>query len=122
MWHAIRRVGGISTLVVRLKIADGWHTYARVPEGMPFLATKIAADLPKGFRWHGDWVMPAGRKSSEPGLTEYREEIVFVRQFYATRPAKVTLKGTVCDQACDAEKCWPPANKPFDTVVQVSGR
>ena len=107
---------------MRLRIADGWHTYARVPGGVPFLATKIAADLSEGFRWHCDWLMPGGKNSSEPGLSEYRGDVVFVRQFYATKPAKVTLKGTVYYQACDAEKCLPPADKPFEAVVQVSGR
>jgi hypothetical protein len=116
---AYASVGGVSTLVVRLKIADGWHTYARVPEGIPYELTKINIELPDGFRWHGDWKMPEAHNSDTPGAAEYRGDVIFVRQFYATKPGKAKLSGTVHYQTCDVEKCLPVADKPFEVSVQV---
>jgi hypothetical protein len=36
--------------------------------------------------------------------------------------AQGKVSGAVSFQACDAEKCLPPATRPFEALVQVSDR
>ena len=122
--------GALVTLVVRLKIADGWHTYADVGEQPYKKVTKINIELPKSARWEGEWQTPRTYPSVEPGLAEYRGDAVFTRQFYfisvptedrnvSTGQAQVSLLGTVRYQACSGELCLLPRNIPFEASIIV---
>ena len=124
------RKGAPVTLVVRLKIADGWHTYAEIPDGSPFMATEITIDLPPGANWKGEWERPVAYPDPEPGLTEYRGDSVFTRQLsFANVPTRsrdgtgrlqVTMRGTVKYQVCNEERCLPPIEDPFEASVSVT--
>jgi hypothetical protein len=112
--------GALITLIVRLNIADGWHVYAKVPEDAPYKPVTLQAELPKGFRWSGDWTTPHASPGDVPGLTEYRGDAVFLRQFYATSAAsKALINGTVHVQACNTEKCLPAASGTFNVPLTV---
>jgi len=111
--------GALITLVVRLKVADGWHVYAQVPQDVPYKPTKINVQLPDGFRWNGDWQSPLATNGDTPGLTEYRGDIVFTRQFYATAVAKAKVDGDVQFQVCDVQRCMPAAKGSFEVPVTI---
>jgi hypothetical protein len=124
--------GALVTLIVRLKIADGWHTYARVPDSEANDVTKINVDLPAGARWYGEWEIPKTYEGNAPGSEEYRGDAVFTRQLYWTSVSnqgkdisarrKITLRGTVHCQTCNEERCLPPADIPFETHIIASDR
>ena len=112
--------GALINLVVRLNIADGWHVYATVPQDVPYNPVKIESELPKGFRWYGDWQKPVSSSGDVAGLTEFRGDAVFMRQFYATQASsKTTIHGTIHFQACNVEKCLPVVSAPFDVPLTV---
>jgi DsbC/DsbD-like thiol-disulfide interchange protein len=124
-WHSKDTIylkkGASAVLVVRLKIAPGWHTYASSSDKhVPYQMTKINVELPTGFRWNGDWQLPASKEGDVPGLAEYRDDVVFTREIYATVASpKIALKGTVQFQTCNAERCLPPDATPFEVTVTV---
>jgi hypothetical protein len=120
--------GDLVTLVVRLKIAGGWHTYGHLPDDSPSEPTTIKVELPPGARWHGDWQTPRTYPGAETGVTEYRGDAVFTRQLYFTsvpskgkdaRGARITLPGAVHYQACTEERCLPADKIPFDARISV---
>jgi hypothetical protein len=112
--------GALVTLVVRLKVADGWHVYAQVPQDVPYKPIKIDAHLPDGFRWNEDWQTPLATNGDVPGLTEYRGDVVFTRQFYSTTTAKAKIDGEVQFQVCDVQQCMPAAKAPFEVPVTIN--
>ena len=113
--------GALVTLVVRLKVADGWHVYAQVPQDVPYKPIKIDALLPDGFRWNEDWQTPLATNGDVPGLTEYRGDVVFTRQFYSTTAiAKAKINGNVQFQVCDVQQCMPAAKASFEVPVTIN--
>jgi hypothetical protein len=112
--------GAIVTLVVRLNIADGWHVYAQVPEDIPYKPVTIAAELPPGFRWNGEWQRPSSTPGDVDGLTEYRGDVVFRRQFYSTSATpKSKIHGSIRFQTCNVEKCMPVQSAPFEIPLTI---
>ena len=113
--------GALVTLVVRLKVADGWHVYAQVPQDVPYKPIKIDAQLPDSFRWNEDWQTPLATNGDVPGLTEYRGDVVFTRQFYSTAAvAKAKINGNVQFQVCDVQQCMPAAKASFEVPVTIN--
>lgn len=120
--------GALVTLVVRLKIADGWHIYVRAHEAVPEAGgrvepTKIDVELPVGAHWHGEWQTPTAYEAAQAGVFEYRGDAVFARQlWFASVPAegrdvqeraRVTLSGTVRFKSCGKGRC----KSPYTTVT-----
>jgi cytochrome c biogenesis DsbD-like protein len=113
--------GALVTLVVRLKVADGWHVYAQVPQDVPYTPIKIDAQLPDGLRWNEGWQTPLATNGDVPGLMEYRGDTVFTRQFYSTAAiAKAKIKGNVQFQVCDVQQCMPAAKASFEVPVTIN--
>jgi hypothetical protein len=113
--------GALVTLVVRIKVADGWHLYAQVPQDVPYKPTKIDAQLPDTFRWNEDWQTPLATNGDVAGLTEYRGDLVFTRLFYSTVAAKkAKIDGNVHFQVCDVQQCMPAATATFEVPVTIN--
>jgi hypothetical protein len=113
--------GALITLVVRVKVADGWHVYAQVPQDVPYKPIKVDAQLPDGSRWNEDWQTPLATNGDVPGLMEYRGDVVFTRQFYSTTAvAKAKVGGNVQFQVCDVQQCMPAAKAPFEVPVTIN--
>jgi hypothetical protein len=113
--------GALLTLVVRVKVADGWHVYAQVPKDVPYKPIRIDAQLPDGFRWNEDWQAPLATNGDVAGLTEYRGDVVFTRQFYSTAAVKkARIDGNVQFQVCDVQQCMPAAKAPFEVPVTIN--
>jgi hypothetical protein len=112
--------GALVTVVVRLKVADGWHVYAQVPQEVPYKPIKIDAQLPDSFRWNEDWQTPLATNGDVPGLTEYRGDAIFTRQFYSTGAvAKTKINGNIQFQVCDVQRCMPAAKATFEVPVTI---
>jgi hypothetical protein len=112
--------GALVTLVVRVKVADGWHVYAHVPNDVPYKPIKIDAQLPDSFRWSEDWETPLATDGDVAGLTEYRGDLVFTRQFYSTAAIKkAKIDGDVQFQVCDVQQCMPAAKATFEVPVTI---
>jgi len=131
------RVGDRFTLVIRLRIQDGWHTYVTVPAGNPMLPTAVQVELPEGFRWAGEWhstpPVPELRDKSPTGVLLQTGEILYLRGLYATAVARpplggarargaIDLKGEVRFQACDDQRCLEVASLPFLAGVTLLAR
>ena len=112
--------GALVTLVVRLKVADGWHVYAQVPQDVPYKPVTIDAQLPDGLRWNEDWQTPLATNGDVAGLTEYRGDVVFTRQFYSTTAVKTKIDGDVQFQVCDVQRCMPVAKASFAVPVIIN--
>jgi hypothetical protein len=55
------------------------------------------------------------------GLTEYRGDVVFTRQFYSTAAvAKAKINGNVQFQVCDVQQCMPAAKASFEVPVTIN--
>ena len=135
--HAYARVGDPITVVVRLTVRDGWHTYESVPAGNPMVTTALDLALPPGARWIGEWRASRGvpekkGKDAATGVVEQRGEVFFVRAFYHTAPPAVgpaasrrggsPLRGTLRLQACDDQRCLEPVSLPVEARLSLSGR
>ena len=124
--------GALVDLVVRMKIAEGWHTYARVPKGATYDLTKIDVELPAGAHWYGEWKMPETHDGAKPGTAEYRGEAIFKRQLYFTsvpkegrdpgQATKISLRGTLHYQAGNNERHLAAVNIPLDMKVIVTDK
>jgi len=130
--------GNLVTLVIRLKIADGWHVYARSgfdrDAGGQVEPTNITVILPSGARWYGDWQSPSSYEREKTGIFEYRGDIVFSRQLYFARVpteserdvqgrVKVPLRGTVRFESCGNGRCFRPyTTVPFEARIIVQDR
>jgi hypothetical protein len=115
--------GDVVTLLVRMRVADPWHTYAKVPAGSPMKATAIEVKLPDGLRFVGDWTAPTARESDTPGTTVYEGDLLFTRDVLVTaKTGSLNVAGTLQFQACDPERCQPPRTEPVNLRMQVSDR
>jgi hypothetical protein len=113
--------GALVTLVVRVKVADGWHVYAQVPKDVPYKPIKIDAQLPDGFHWNEDWQTPLATNGDVAGLTEYRGDLVFTREFYSTAAIKKSkIDGEVQFQVCDVQQCMPAAKATYEVPVTIN--
>jgi hypothetical protein len=115
--------GDVMTLLVRMRVAEPWHTYAKVTAGSAMKPTTIDIKLPSGMRFAGDWSFPLEKPSETPDTTVYEGDLLFTRDVLVTaKSGAMTVTGTVQYQACDPERCQPPRSEPINLKVQVSDR
>jgi hypothetical protein len=115
--------GDVVTLVVRIRVAEPWHTYAKVPDGSAMKATVIDVKLPNGLRFVGDWKVPTAKLSGEAGTTIYEGDQLFTRDVLVTTKAgSLAVAGNIQFQACDPERCQPPRTEPVNLRMQISDR
>jgi Disulphide bond corrector protein DsbC len=121
-------IGDRLTLVVRMRIRDGWHTYASAPEGNPMIPTRLDVKLPSGLHWAGEWRMstaPSSReKDKKGGSVEQQGDVLFVRSLHVAgmpegENGKVTVRGELQFQSCNELKCLPPATLPVEGQVTI---
>ena len=107
------------TVGVRVRIAVGWHIYAKAPETSAYTVTALDLELPPGAKALGDWDRPVGIRSKESdGLETYQGEVVFLRRVKLGRAAAGEKVATVASwQACDEFSCLPPAEARRTTVL-----
>jgi len=115
--------GDVVTLVVRMKVAESWHTYAKVPAGGAMAVTAIDVKLPAGLRFVGDWKAPVAKATNAPDTTVYEGDLLFTRDVLVTvKTGALTVQGTLQFQACDPERCLPPQTEPVKLSLRISER
>jgi len=116
--------GGLVTIVVRLKIANGWYIAAPKRANVPQI--QIDLDLPAGARWYGEWqpLKIDGTGKLKPG--EYRGDILLTRQLYFAEKAisetavhatkKLPLRGILHYVAVKGKRRSLPMDAPFEAA------
>ncbi|HZU36051.1 MAG TPA: protein-disulfide reductase DsbD N-terminal domain-containing protein [Gemmataceae bacterium] len=103
--------GDTVTLIVNVKIAPGWHIYAKGSSGPEIVTTLNLATLPKGVTAKGEWKWPKP-DAGEEGTKIYQGEVTFRHTFQLAADAPAGSLAIACDmgyQACNASACKPPA-------------
>ncbi len=100
---------GTMEVAIRMKIHQGYHTYANVSEQEPFIPTVVAIELPQGYQQVGDLKIPAFKKYGNAGTTIYEGDGVFRQKIRGNGPGEI--KCTISYQCCDNGICFPPAEK-----------
>ncbi len=117
--------GGNAEARLELSVLKGFHIQAN-PASEPFLiAATIKIESPDSVVV-GETVYPPGvpfrLKGSGKDISTYEGDIVISIPLKADESAKsdeVLLKGVLRYQGCDATKCFPPTNVPFELKVII---
>lgn len=107
---------GNHELVIRMKIHQGYHIYAKVSEKDPFINTSIDFELPQGVSKDGAMKLPAAKRLDAGGTTVYEGECIFRQRLTGNGAGKVRC--TVGYQCCDNTICMPPAEKVMEFEIK----
>jgi hypothetical protein len=101
-----------------LSMDQGWYTYARVPEGRPYPATRPALIGPEGSELPVTWkaLSKEWPDPDEAMQSLYTDAALFVCEVELSAEALETLEVSMNFQVCNTEVCLPP------TVLSVSLR
>jgi hypothetical protein len=105
----IERENGSKELVVKIKIQPGYHLYASVAAGDPFIPATVAIGLPDGYARAGEMLYPPFKPFTSNGTTIYEDEIVFRQPIAGAGNGEAAC--TVKYQCCDAHACLMPAEE-----------
>lgn len=112
-------------LVIRAKIADGWHIYAAEgPIGVG-IATTLALTLPEGITTAGDWSFPAKdvKPSSQGEVGSYHGIVDFSVPLAISAQAASGSTEIKCDfgyQACTDTQCQRPMKSSLSVPLQIT--
>ena len=113
--------GDIRTLAVKLRIAEGWHTYAiDKPTGVN-VATELRLTLPSGWQAVGDWDIPEPHPNDDLSTYSYEKEVTFRRAIRIADTASGTQSVT-CDvkyQSCAETMCLRPTTANLTTDLEI---
>ncbi|MBV8879459.1 MAG: hypothetical protein JO332_05830 [Planctomycetaceae bacterium] len=112
--------GEIVTLVVRLRIATGWHVYAAAPLQSGSQATQICMEAPPELIPRGEWLRPPG-KPFESGRTIYSGEVILQHKLLVGKvnDGKLEVPVQVSYEACNSDRCLPPASRKITTSISI---
>jgi DsbC/DsbD-like thiol-disulfide interchange protein len=116
--------GEVTTLIVRARIAPGWHIYGLDTGPDPAQPTQIRLDFPEDITGQGDWTAPSPATRASPlGMTSvYESEVNFKRQLkVAASPSlrSYHLPLQFIYQACDDAMCMPPTRVSLNVPLQI---
>lgn len=97
---------GEKKLVVKIRIHQGFHLYAYVARGDPFIPVEVEIELPEGYKKEGKLNVPSYEYYNENGTTVYTGEIVFTQKISGNGGGKAVCYLTW--QCCDAHVCQIP--------------
>lgn len=96
-------------LVLRARLSDGWHLYARVPPGQPYTAVGLDDAFGAGLSAAGDWsAPPAGPYKGARGVLVWEGRCEWRRPMTATGADLGSV--TIRYQVCDAHRCLRPTS------------
>jgi DsbC/DsbD-like thiol-disulfide interchange protein len=108
---------GQMAVIIKARMAPGWHLYAYVPSDMPYIRTECLLELSPGVTAVGGWqksrAIPSG---TDRGVLLWEQEVVFVQRLRLGKNNKGRLRAGLSYQVCDLRQCLPPADKWFDLV------
>ena len=104
---------GKTEIVIDASILKGWHIYAYVPDGSPFIQTQTILELPGGVKDTTEWQSSAGVPfAGGEGMVVYEDKASFKKEIdtSALKSGSVITCGLYY-QVCDNNKCFPPKRK-----------
>jgi hypothetical protein len=116
--------GDTVTLIVRARLARGWHVYTAVPESQPYIVTQATLTLPDGLEPLGPWRTTEGVPDPKhPGLRLAREELALLRTIRVTDAAAAGSAAITCKltwQICsDDGFCLPPESQELLLTLDI---
>ena len=96
-------------VVIRMKIHQGYHTYAQVSEQEPFIPTVVNIEIPSDYKKEGELKTPVFKKSGSAGTTIFEGDGIFRQKIRGKGNGEV--KCTISYQCCDNTICFPPVEK-----------
>ena len=117
----VEKSPAVLEVAVRIRIDEGWHIYARVPDGQPYVVTDISLETPDGVIASEEWDLPAPHASlATAGVEEWSGEVIFLREFDANEDfdREEPFVVNVAYQACDERTCLPPANVTIEVALE----
>lgn len=112
-------------LIVKFRILEGWHLYASVPPGEPYVPTTLKVELDERVSAVGGWESSEAKASPDNfQVAIWENECVFTRKLRVARDAESrtelaapSLELTVNYQACDEQQCMPPTSRTFKLKI-----
>src|SRR5690606_7423050 len=78
---AVVAEGDSLAVIVKARMAPGWHIYRYVPPNMPYITTQPVLRLPDGMEASGEWTMSKPIPSqTDQGVLIYEKEAWFVQK------------------------------------------
>lgn len=106
---------GNKTIVIRMKIHPGYHTYAAVAGTDPFIPTSFGFILPQGWSLAKELQRTSFRQLNDAGTTIYENEAVFRQEIKGSGSGEV--KCAIGYQCCDNHICFPPVRKELTVKI-----
>lgn len=108
--------GGSQAVLVKFKIAKGYHIYANVSDNDPFIKTNVELLESDNYKYKQIQLPPSGYYN-ENGTTIYENEAVFVIPIsgYGLETLKVKCEW----QCCDSQICFPPMEKVLNVETTL---
>ena len=104
-------------IIVKVRMAPGWHIYGFVPSNLPYIAIDHILELPENLRAVGAWVKSkASSSADDPGVLIYENEALFMHKAVKAPGDKkeITIRTGLYYQTCNLQQCLPPVEKIFE--------
>lgn len=111
--------GDSLAIIVKVRMAPGWHIYTFVPANLPYIVTEPILKLPEGMiKAVGKWESSkASAYANDPGVLILETEAWFVNKLLRHSVASGVIKAGLYYQTCDLNQCLPPVEKVVDLKV-----
>lgn len=117
------RAGQRAVVVVKVRMAPGWHIYAYVPPSEPYIVARKQLELPSSLQAAGDWQNPPARPYDfDTHVFVWEDEQSFTREIKVVAGAagKQTLSAGLFYQTCNRRVCLPPTKKLTSLALTIS--
>lgn len=102
-------------VMVKVRMAPGWHIYQYVPSTMPYIPIEHILKLPEGLVPVGKWeISKPFPSANDPGVLIYEKEAVFIHKVFRQAAAAGPIQAGLYYQTCDLHQCLPPVEKIFE--------
>jgi DsbC/DsbD-like thiol-disulfide interchange protein len=108
-------------VVIKARIAEGWHIYSSVPATHHYIVTELTLELPMGVEKIGEWLNPLSKESTkEKGVYIYENQVVFIHYLKTKEGVNMegSIKAGIDYQCCDSSMCNPPQTKLFKLSIR----
>lgn len=102
--------GDSVAVIVKVRMAPGWHIYAYVPENMPYIVTEYLLEPDSNVKKVGAWTKSVPIASTtDKGVMIYEDVAVFTHKLKKTsKQAKGKISTGLYYQTCNLQQCLPP--------------
>jgi len=113
----INAVGSDSVaIIIKARIAPGWHIYAYVPSTMPYIVSEYIVKPDANVKLAGDWEKSKPTPTMmDKGVLIYEKEAVFIHKLIKkSGSATGSISAGLYYQTCNLRQCLPPIEKTFE--------